>query len=129
MASCLRSWPSPMRLQDCWLSTIGARKGFAILKLLSNPFTTDACIQFLVKPGRTIANSLASTQDCLTTTTLRSSALACPRVLLEKFCKDTAANGFASARGRRRYFDGLRSSNLEKRNRARHSAVKWLVQW
>jgi hypothetical protein len=48
---------------------------------------------------------------------------------LEKFCKETAANGFASARGRRRYFDGLQSSNLEKRNSARHSAVKWLVGW
>ena len=48
---------------------------------------------------------------------------------LDKFFKETAANGFASAHGRRRYFDGLRSSNLEKRNSALHSAVKWLVQW
>ena len=48
---------------------------------------------------------------------------------LEKFCKETAANGFASVRGRRRYFDGLQSSNLEKRNSARHSAVRWLVGW
>jgi len=48
---------------------------------------------------------------------------------LDKFFKETAANGFASAHGRHRYFDGLRSSNLEKRNSAVHSAVKWLVQW
>ena len=48
---------------------------------------------------------------------------------LDKFFKETAANGFASAHGRPRYFDGLRSSNLEKRNSALHSAVKWLVQW
>ena len=47
---------------------------------------------------------------------------------LEKFRETTATNGFASARGRRRYFDGLRSSDLEKRNRALHSAVKWLVK-
>ena len=48
---------------------------------------------------------------------------------LDRFFKETAANGFASAHGRRRYFDGLRSSNLEKRNSALHSAVKWLLQW
>jgi hypothetical protein len=48
---------------------------------------------------------------------------------LGKFRETTAANGFASACGRRRYFDGLRSSDLEKRNGALHSAVKWLVRW
>jgi DNA polymerase-1 len=48
---------------------------------------------------------------------------------LGKFRETTAANGFASARGRRRYFDGLRSSDLEKRNSAVHSAVKWLLRW
>jgi len=48
---------------------------------------------------------------------------------LGKFRETTATNGFASACGRRRYFDGLRSSDLEKRNSALHSAVKWLVRW
>ena len=48
---------------------------------------------------------------------------------LERFRGTTAANGFASACRRRRYFDGLRSSDLEKRNRALHSAVKWLLRW
>ena len=48
---------------------------------------------------------------------------------LEKFRETTATNGFASAFRRRRYFDGLRSSDLEKRNRALRSAVKWLIRW
>ena len=48
---------------------------------------------------------------------------------LDKFFRETAAKGFVSAHGRRRYFDGLRSSNLEKRNSALHSSVKWLLQW
>ena len=48
---------------------------------------------------------------------------------LRKIRETTATNGFASACGRRRYFDGLRSSDLEKRNSALHSAVKWLVRW
>jgi hypothetical protein len=45
---------------------------------------------------------------------------------LGKFRETTATNGFASACGRRRYFDGLRSSDLEKTNSALHSSVKWL---
>jgi DNA polymerase I-like protein with 3'-5' exonuclease and polymerase domains len=48
---------------------------------------------------------------------------------LEKFRETTSKNGFASACKRRRYFDGLRSSDLEKRNRALNSAVKWLLRW
>jgi DNA polymerase I-like protein with 3'-5' exonuclease and polymerase domains len=48
---------------------------------------------------------------------------------LEQFCNKTATNGFASAPGHRRYLDGLRSSNLEKRNKAVNSAVKWLIEW
>jgi DNA polymerase-1 len=48
---------------------------------------------------------------------------------LEQFCNETATKGFASAQGRRRYIDGLRSSNLEKRDKAMHSAVKWLIRW
>jgi DNA polymerase-1 len=48
---------------------------------------------------------------------------------LGKFRETSATNGFASACGRRRHFDGLRSSDLEKRNSALHSAFKWLVRW
>jgi len=48
---------------------------------------------------------------------------------LEQFCNEAAAKGFASAVGRRRCLDGLRSSNLEKRDKAMHSAVKWLIRW
>ena len=48
---------------------------------------------------------------------------------LGKFRETTARNGFASAPGRRRHFDGLRSADLEKRNSALHSAVKWVVRW
>jgi len=47
---------------------------------------------------------------------------------LERFCNETAMKGYASALGRRRYLDGLRSSNLIKRDKAMHSAIKWLIQ-
>jgi|CZKL01.1.fsa_nt_gi DNA polymerase I-like protein with 3'-5' exonuclease and polymerase domains len=48
---------------------------------------------------------------------------------LEQFCRETQKVGFASTRGRRRYFDGLRSSNLGKRDKAMYSAVEWLIKW
>jgi DNA polymerase I len=48
---------------------------------------------------------------------------------LEEFCNKTAAKGFAAVQGRRRYLDGLRCSNLAKRDKAKHSAVKWLIRW
>ena len=54
-----------------------------------------------------------------------SSSFSC----LEEFRKETSAKGFASAPGRRRYFEGLRSSNLERRVNAVNSAVRWLVRW
>jgi DNA polymerase I-like protein with 3'-5' exonuclease and polymerase domains len=48
---------------------------------------------------------------------------------LEQFCNETATKGYASAHGRRRYVDGLRSSNLDKRDKAMRSAIKWLIHW
>jgi DNA polymerase-1 len=48
---------------------------------------------------------------------------------LEGFRNETATNGYASAYGRRRYLDGLRSSNLEKRDKAMRSAIRWRIQW
>ncbi len=48
---------------------------------------------------------------------------------LEQFLRETATKGFASFRGRRRYLDGLRSSNLGKRDKAMHSAIRWVIGW
>lgn len=48
---------------------------------------------------------------------------------LERFRDETATKGYASANGRRRYLDGLRSSNLDKRDKAMRSAVRWRIQW
>jgi len=48
---------------------------------------------------------------------------------LDQYCRETEMRGFASAHARRRYFDGLRSSNLGKRDKAMYSAIKWLIRW
>ena len=47
---------------------------------------------------------------------------------LEEFRNETATKGYAS-NGRRRYLDGLRSSSLEKRDKAMRSAIRWRIQW
>lgn len=46
---------------------------------------------------------------------------------LDEYRRNTASSGFASSGGRRRYWDGLRSSDIDKRNRAQRSAVRWLI--
>ncbi|MGD0838191.1 MAG: hypothetical protein ABSB49_16255, partial [Polyangia bacterium] len=46
---------------------------------------------------------------------------------LQEFRRSALANGFAEHRGRRKYLAGLRSSDVDKRNRAVRSAVRWLA--
>ncbi|MFZ4539525.1 DNA polymerase [Propionivibrio sp.] len=46
---------------------------------------------------------------------------------LEEYRRGIISSGFASSGGRRRYWDGLRSSDIDKRNRAQISAVRWLI--
>ena len=47
---------------------------------------------------------------------------------LDDYRKKVVSVGFASSGERRRYWDGLGSSNLEKRNKAVQSAVRWLIE-
>jgi DNA polymerase-1 len=46
---------------------------------------------------------------------------------LQEFKRSALANGFAEYRGRRKYLAGLRSSDVDKRNRALRSAARWLA--
>lgn len=46
---------------------------------------------------------------------------------LDEFRRNTVSSGFASTGGRRRYWEGLGSSDIDKRNRAQRSAVRWLI--
>jgi hypothetical protein len=48
---------------------------------------------------------------------------------LRDFRRSALANGFAEYGGRRKYLAGLRSSDIDKRNRAVRSAVRWLVRY
>ncbi|MBN1569639.1 MAG: hypothetical protein JXA73_17475 [Acidobacteria bacterium] len=48
---------------------------------------------------------------------------------LQEFRKSALANGFAEYCGRRRYLAGLRSSDVDKRNRAVRSAIRWLSKY
>jgi DNA polymerase-1 len=48
---------------------------------------------------------------------------------LDRFRKQATARGYAEHDGRRIYLEGLRSSNIEKKNKATVSAIRWLVRY
>ena len=47
---------------------------------------------------------------------------------LEDFKRTSIAKGFAEYRRRRKYIEGLRSSDIDKRSKAVRSAIRWLMQ-
>jgi DNA polymerase I-like protein with 3'-5' exonuclease and polymerase domains len=47
---------------------------------------------------------------------------------LNRFCRATLANGFAASDGQKKYIDGLRCSDLARREQALEYAVRWLVR-
>ena len=48
---------------------------------------------------------------------------------LDIYRKDTLTQGFARHHGRRKYLEGLKSSDLDKRQKAVRSAVRWLIRY
>ena len=46
---------------------------------------------------------------------------------IEEYRRNIVSSGFALSAGRRKYWDGLRSSDIDRRNRAQRSAVRWLI--
>ena len=48
---------------------------------------------------------------------------------LDRFCRESIARGCAEHDGRRIYLEGLRSSNIEKKNTATSSVIRWLVRY
>jgi DNA polymerase-1 len=47
---------------------------------------------------------------------------------IHDFQMTSLRNGYATANGRRKYIDGLRSSNIAKRKRAQEHMVRWLIR-
>jgi DNA polymerase-1 len=69
--------------------------------------------------------------DHLTVTTLRHDLEERYRTLfewLEHFRRQAERNGYATHGGKRKYIDGLRSSNIAKRRQALEYAVRWLIR-
>jgi hypothetical protein len=48
---------------------------------------------------------------------------------LDRFRGEAIARGYAEHDGRRIYLEGLRSSNIQKKNNATASAIRWLVRY
>ena len=46
---------------------------------------------------------------------------------LDEYRRNTVSSGFALSGERRRFWDGLGSSDIDRRNRAQRSAVRWLI--
>jgi DNA polymerase-1 len=48
---------------------------------------------------------------------------------LDTYRRDAMAQGFAYYDGKRKYLEGLRSSDIDKRHKAVRSAVRWLIRY
>ena len=48
---------------------------------------------------------------------------------LESYRSEAEKTGYASFDGKRKYIDGLRSSNIAKREQALEDAVRWLLRF
>ena len=48
---------------------------------------------------------------------------------IDSFQRQAAKDGYFMVGNRKKYFDGLKSSNIEKRNKAKIIAVRWLIQY
>jgi len=46
---------------------------------------------------------------------------------LDEYCRQAQADGFASWEGRRKYVEGLRSADLDRRNKGTRSVLRWLL--
>jgi DNA polymerase-1 len=70
--------------------------------------------------------------DHLTVTTIRHDLEKRYQILfqwLESFQREAERNGYAMIDGKRKYIDGLRSSNIAKRRQASAYAVRWLIRY
>ena len=47
----------------------------------------------------------------------------------DNFCNNTAKLGYAEIKGKRKYIDGIGSSNIEKKRKALNLAVRWVIQY
>ncbi len=48
---------------------------------------------------------------------------------LDTYRRDAMTRGFAHHDGRRKYLEGLKSSDIDKRHKALRSAVRWLIRY
>jgi len=48
---------------------------------------------------------------------------------LDCFCRKAIAQGYAEYSGQRIYMEGLRSANIDKKNKATRAAVRWLLHY
>ena len=97
-------------------SIVGLSHSTVLISLAIGVSNANLCKQFLIDSRRASA--------------IREQVTARYATLfawLDSYRKTVISAGFASSGTRRKYWDGLRSSDLDKRNRAVRSAVRWLI--
>jgi DNA polymerase-1 len=107
-------WPLP----DGGAPVDDADAGDVVISLATGDSDAALCQRFLIDPMRAAR--------------LRTAAEGRYARLfgwLENYRKDAVAQGFASYQGRRKYLEGLRSSDMDRRQRATRSVVRWLVNY
>jgi len=114
------------------LKTRKGKKGFIPGLLLSGEAEQREALLLIAigEPDPVISRRFligrADTVKLRTTVTSRYQALFS---WLQDFRMAALVNGFAEYRGCRKYLVGLRSSDIDKRNRAVRSVVRWLARY
>lgn len=94
----------------------GLNHGDVLISLAVGASNAMLCKKFLISPRR--ANDLRE-----------SIIRRYPKLFawLDECKRGIACSGFASSGDMRRYWDGLKSSDLDKRNKAQRSALRWVI--
>jgi DNA polymerase I-like protein with 3'-5' exonuclease and polymerase domains len=48
---------------------------------------------------------------------------------LENYRRTAQVNGYATIDGKRKYIDGLKSSDISRREKALEAAIRWLMRY
>ncbi len=97
-------------------SSLKVDHGDLLLSTAIDLSNATLCRRFLLEP-RTIASLRAALRSRYVTLF----------AWLDEYRRQALADGFASWEGRRKYLEGLRSADLDRRSKAARSAVRWLL--
>ena len=99
---------------------------------LTSQFNTDELLLSIIIGDSNFKLSRRFMIDRFTAATIRHDVETRYSLLfrwMDNFKMQTDRRGYAIKDGKRKYFNGLRSSNVEKRKKAINNSVRWLIQY